>query len=171
MAVRKTQTKPTNKTTKAKKPVKKPTPKPIATQTPTPPVKRNPWRPTKYNPEWVDTLPEMFAEGQSIVEVAVKLGLVKDTLYQYAKEHPDFSDALARGRLISQAWWEAQGRNNLQDIDDYDGETKQTTRRKFNHSLWAKNVSCRFRADWTDKQEVDVNTNLPAIIIEVRGQE
>jgi len=112
-------------------------------------------RPTKYDPKWIDSLPDMFSQGQSVLEVAVELGISKDSIYEYAKLYPEFSDSLTRGRAISQAWWEKMGRENLFDTDDYDGETKQSCRRKFNTSLWAKNVSCRFRADWTDKQEIE----------------
>ncbi len=113
-------------------------------------------RPTDYRPEYVERLPGMFAEGQSIVEIAVELGVCRDTIYEWAKVYPDFSDALTRGREISQAWWEKKGRKNLFDTETYDGNTKQSKSRKFNDRLWSKNVSCRFRKDWTDKTEVDL---------------
>lgn len=112
-------------------------------------------RPSGYKPEWVAMLPEMFRQGQSVTEVAVELGISKAAYYVYEAEYPEFLDASTRGKQISQAWWEKQGRENLFDISEYDGETKTSTRKAFNNSLWAKNVSCRFRSDWTDKSEVD----------------
>lgn len=112
-------------------------------------------RPTLYKPEYCETLPAMFSEGQSVVEVAIAIGVCKDTLYEWAKVYPEFSDALTRGRQISQAWWEKIGRENLFDISEYDAEAKISTQRKFNDRLWSKNVSCRFRKDWTDKIEVE----------------
>lgn len=111
-------------------------------------------RPTDYDPSLCETLPDMFREGQSIVEVAAELGISRDTIYEWAKQHKEFSDALTRGRDLSQAWWEKQGRLNLMDTEEYDGETKISTKKRINDRLWAKNVSCRFRKDWTEKTEI-----------------
>lgn len=107
-------------------------------------------RPTDYNPEWVEKLPDMFSEGQSVLEVAVNLGISRSAYYKYEQEHPEFMDASTRGKEISQAWWEEVGRTNLTDISEYQG-----TSYKFNDRLWNKNVSCRFRNDWTDKSEIE----------------
>lgn len=107
-------------------------------------------RPTAYNPEWIDMLPDMFREGQSVLEVAVKLGISRASYYNFEKEYPEFLDASTRGKEISQAWWEEVGRTNLTDIAEYQG-----TSYKFNDRLWNKNVSCRFRNDWTDKSEIE----------------
>jgi hypothetical protein len=94
-------------------------------------------------------------QGQSILEVAVSMGVSRDTFYQWAKDHKEFSDALTRAREVSQAWWEEQGRLNLRDEETYDAETKISTKYRFNERLWSKNVSCRFREDWTDKSEIE----------------
>jgi hypothetical protein len=123
-------------------------------------------QPTKYNPEWVETIPNMFSEGQSVLEVAISLGVCKDSLYEYAKLYPEFSDALSRGKAISQAWWERQGRENLYDTSEYDSENKISTTRKFNDRLWNKNVSCRFRKDWTDKSELEHSGSIGVQIID-----
>jgi len=115
-------------------------------------------RPTDYNPEWVKTLPEMFSEGQSVLEVSVNLGISRNTFYEYCKLYPEFNDAATRGKEISQQWWEKMGRSHLFDTSEYDGESKVSTSVKFNDRLWSKNVSCRFRNDWTDKSEIDLTT-------------
>ena len=114
-------------------------------------------RPTVYNPAWVEQLPGMFAEGQSVLEVSVDLGISRETFYQYCKLYPEFSDAATRGKELSQKWWERMGRENMFDTREYDSETKVSIERKFNDRLWSKNVSCRFRNDWTDKSEIDLN--------------
>jgi hypothetical protein len=111
-------------------------------------------RPTKYDPAWVEKLPEMFAAGQSVLEVAVNLGISRDSVYAYAKIYPEFSDALTRGKELSQAWWERQGREGLYDITEYDEKGRPCSRRSINHSIWNKNVACRFRVDWADRQEL-----------------
>lgn len=112
-------------------------------------------RPTIYDPAWVEKLPDMFRDGQSVLEVAVNLGISRATYYNFEKEHPEFLDASTRGKELSQAWWECQGRENLWDTREYDAETKVSVDRKFNDRLWNKNVSCRFRNDWTDKSEIE----------------
>lgn len=112
-------------------------------------------RPTKYDPRICEGFEDNFMQGQSILEVAVSMGVSRDTFYQWAKDHKEFSDALTRGREVSQAWWEEQGRINLRDEETYDAETKISTKYRFNERLWAKNVSCRFREDWTDKSEIE----------------
>jgi hypothetical protein len=70
-------------------------------------------RPSKYNPAWVEELPDMFADGQSVLEVAVNLGISKTAYYEYEAAHPEFADASMRGKELSQAWWERQGREGL----------------------------------------------------------
>jgi hypothetical protein len=112
-------------------------------------------RPTDYDPAILEGFTDRFKKGQSVVEVAVEIGQHKDTLYEWAKVHPEFSDALTRGIHISQAWWERQGRENLFDHEEYDSENHISTKDKFNDRLWSKNMSCRFRKDWTDKTEIE----------------
>lgn len=134
------------KTTTKKRPVGK---KSVAKKKP---AKRG--RPTSYNPAWIEKLPGMFSKGQSVLEVSIALGVSRDSMYEYAKMYPDFSDALTRGKEISQAWWEKIGRENLFDVTTYDSKTKTSTRKCLNDRHWKYNMSCRFRADWTEKTEI-----------------
>jgi len=115
-------------------------------------------RPTDYNPEWVEKLPEMFSEGQSVLEVAVNLGITKTTYYAYEKQYPEFLDASIRGKELSQLWWEKQGRQNLFDTSEYDGETKTSISKRFNDKLWSRNMACRFRDDWTEKHDLSLSS-------------
>ena len=100
-------------------------------------------RPTLYRPEYCDTVVTLATEGMSLTEMAHELGVVRDTLYEWDRVHPEFSAALTRARVASQAWWERQGRLGL-------------TQQGFNASLWSKNVSCRFRDDWTEKTQTEL---------------
>jgi hypothetical protein len=45
---------------------------------------------------------------------------------------------------LSQAWFENKGQSGLETPG-------------FNASLWAKQVSCRFRDDYTDKQQTELS--------------
>jgi len=112
-------------------------------------------RPTKYNPKICDGFERNFEQGQSILEVAVSMGVSRDTFYEWAKQHQEFSDALTRAREVSQAWWEKQGRENLFDHEEYDAESKLSVKDKFNDRLWKENMCKRFKADWTDRIEVE----------------
>jgi len=58
-------------------------------------------RPTKYTPEIIIELNKYLAEAipenmkiPTVEGIALKLGINKDTLYEWAKVHPEFSDAL-----------------------------------------------------------------------------
>ncbi len=121
-------------------------------------------RPTKYRKEYCITVPDMFSEGQSVLEVAVEIGVSKDTLYEWAKVYPAFSDALTRGRAISQAWWEQQGRTNLFDTEEYNSDTKISTRKKFNDRLWSRNMASRFKEDWSEKLQLEHSGSINLVI-------
>jgi hypothetical protein len=150
-----------SKPEKGKKVIKKDTPKkkPVEKKQVLTPARSNGKHPggapSKYNPKWIEILPSLFENGQSVVEVSTELQISVAAYYLYEKEHPEFLEASTRGKQISQSWWERQGRENLFDESSYDGETKDSTSKRFNDRLWSKNVSCRFRKDWTDKQEIE----------------
>lgn len=49
-------------------------------------------RPTKMTPEIIRILEEAFIVGANDVEACFQAGITKTTLYEYCKDHPDFSD-------------------------------------------------------------------------------
>lgn len=101
-------------------------------------------RPSDYKPEYCDQIVEWGAEGKSIVWMASRLDVVRDTIYEWARVHPEFSDALMRARHNCQAWWEDQGQAGL-------------AMPGFNGSVWAKNMGSRFKDDWSDKSSLEVS--------------
>ncbi len=98
-------------------------------------------RPTKYKPKMCVRAIEMMKEGCSLCDVAADLGVMRSTLYEWKKNNEEFSDAIKKGEELSQAWWERNGRINLENKD-------------FNHGLWFMNMKNRFHCDWKDKHEV-----------------
>lgn len=63
-------------------------------------------RPTKYSPEVIQEINSYLAEAipenmqiPTVEGIALKLGISKDTLYEWAKEHKEFSDALAKLKM------------------------------------------------------------------------
>lgn len=109
-------------------------------------VKKKMGRPTKYRPAMCDRVVEMMADGKSLAKVAAELDITRNTMYEWCKsnsEHfiPDFSDAVSKGKLLSQAWWEEQGRLHLNS-------------KYFNYHGWGLNMRNRFPDDWRDRKEI-----------------
>ena len=101
-------------------------------------------RPSKYDPDYCYKIVDMMRQGMSIIEASVRLNVHPDTVYEWAKVHPEFADAMEMGRRVSQAWWEEKARMNIES-------------KEFNSKLWEYNVRCRFRKDWGVNQQHDIN--------------
>ena len=67
--------------------------------------KRPVGRPTKYTKAMAAGLPDMFQNGESVVEVCVALGITKQTFYRWVDEREEFRDAYEKGKEVSEAWW------------------------------------------------------------------
>ena len=94
-------------------------------------------------------LEEMMREGASQIEVMAKLKITKETFNNWINEHEEFSESLDIGKVLSQAWWEKLGRDNM-------------TNPKFKHPFWHMNMKNRFL--WSDKPENEVDKNVTFIV-------
>lgn len=110
-------------------------------------------RPTDYVPEMGEKLLGYMSKGFSITAAAAAIGHHKDTIYEWAKKHPEFSDALKLGR----------GSRVL----------------KLEHDLLAAkdgpNVTSRIFAlknadpsEWRDKHDVEHSGNVTVKIVEFK---
>ena len=104
-------------------------------------------RPTKYSSQMAEVLPDLFAQGQSVVEVCEMLQISKQTFYRWVEGYPAFSDAYKRGLSRSQAWWERLGREAA------------AGKAKINTATWIFNMKNRF--GWRDKQELSGDPKAP----------
>lgn len=95
-------------------------------------------RPTDYRPEYCDQVIPMLKEGMSIEEIGLEFDVGYSTIYEWMKVHPEFSEAIKRGREFSKAWWFKKGRTELHS-------------KEFSSTLWYMNMKNRF--GWCDKQE------------------
>ena len=55
-------------------------------------------RPTKYDPAFCDDIVALMATGLSKTAWAGHIGVCHDTVIEWAKQHPEFSDAVKRGQ-------------------------------------------------------------------------
>lgn len=65
-------------------------------------------RPTKYEEGFCEVAEATLAEGFSLAAVAGTCGVCLDTVYEWQKQHPEFSDAVKRGRAKGALVWEAR---------------------------------------------------------------
>jgi len=100
-------------------------------------------RPTKYDPSYCEKLIKHMAQGLSYLSFAGVIEVNPDTMYEWEKKHPEFSEAkkiaFQKGRLA----WETMG------IAGTVGKTD-----KFSAAAWIFNMKNRFK--WTDRQEIQV---------------
>ncbi len=104
-------------------------------------------RPTKYNPEYCTQVVKLMKKGHSKQFVAGKLGISRDTLYEWCRQYPEFSDTIKVGEMMSYAYWEEIGMKAMM------GKIKG-----FRPSLWIFTMKARF--GWRDnslvKQKEDI---------------
>lgn len=68
-------------------------------------------RPTKYDPAYCQQLVDHMALGASVQSFAAEIDVARSTINEWASVHPEFSEALSRGKAKCAAWWEKVGRN------------------------------------------------------------
>ncbi len=71
-------------------------------------------RPSKYDNHMHPLLVlELMSEGRTLNELARDLGIYHSTMDDWKRKHPDFAAAIKEGLVLSQAWWEQQGRESV----------------------------------------------------------
>ena len=97
-------------------------------------------RPTKYKPEMCADVVRLMGEGLSKRACCGEFGITEETLYAWAREKAEFSEALKKGEQACARWWERKGR------DAVDGKIEGFNATAF---VWmTKNV-----LKWTDRME------------------
>lgn len=121
-------------------------------------------RPSKYDPKFCQMLIDHGKEGKSFESFAGKIGITKDTLYNWFEDHKEFSDAKKQCVEFSRTWWESKSIEALEEIDEYDEKGKRIYSKKINPTVLIFNMKNRFRDQWQDRIEVDSNVDMKAKI-------
>lgn len=98
-------------------------------------------RPSKYDPNYCGKVVSLMSKGLSKDAVAGKLGISRDTLYEWCQTHEEFSDSIKTGEAKSRYYWEKIG------IDGMLGKVKG-----FHPAVWIFIMKNRF--GWRDNLNI-----------------
>ena len=102
-------------------------------------------RPTLYDESLCEKALELFSKGLSIIQVAAEFNVSRDTIYEWAKVHPEFSDTLSTGIAKAEAFWETI----LQ------GGASGANEQPVNQGLLSLIMKCRYH--WTETKDINLN--------------
>lgn len=63
-------------------------------------------RPSLYRDAYVNEVIQHLAQGYTLASWGGQIGVCRDTVHEWSKVHPEFSDAVKKGRAKGQALWE-----------------------------------------------------------------
>lgn len=66
-------------------------------------------RPSKYDPSYCDRVEAEMAKGYSLTAFAGILGVNRDTIDEWRRAHPEFSEAVTRAKALRLLQWERAG--------------------------------------------------------------
>jgi hypothetical protein len=111
-------------------------------------------RPTDYKEEYCQMLIDHMAEGYSFKSFGGIISVVEDTLHEWVKVHPKFSESKNIGTLKSMVFWEQVGRKGMMNDIPF-----------FNDRIWRLNMINRFRNDWIDGTKNENNDKVKTEIV------
>jgi len=100
---------------------------------------------------------KLSKKGKSITQIACEWDVVRDTLYEWGRKHPEFSDAMKKGREACEAWYTNLGVGAMTgQLPLIDGKKMVVNLGFF---VWmTKNV-----IKWSDKVETDQRISNDAV--------
>jgi len=107
--------------------------------------KRTFGRPSKYDPSMLEDMKKVAIDGASKAEMALTIGISRETFNNWEHSNPIFRDAVKECELLSQIWWERHGRKGMT------GENPD-----FNSTAFIFQVKNRFRSDYMDTSRTEV---------------
>lgn len=104
-------------------------------------------RPTLYRPHYNELVVELAKKGYTFAQICSHLNIARFTLYQWAIDHPGFSNILDQCREHAQSYMEKVALNH--QVENKDGP-------KLNTTLWNFRMSRTYK-DYKDQAQVVVN--------------
>ena len=101
-------------------------------------------RPTKYDDKYCEEIIDFMSKGYSIEAFAGHIGIAKDTLYNWVKKYPQFSDAKKIAESKARLVWDKFLMNQFTGAANL----------PFNSTAWVFTMKNRF--GWRDRQEVEL---------------
>ena len=100
-------------------------------------------RQSLYRDNFCNKVIELGKKGKSKIQIAAALNVNRRTLENWSASHEAFREAMDWAKDLSQAWWEDQGQDGIND-------------RTFNTRLFQLQLANRFPEDYslTDKVEI-----------------
>jgi len=97
--------------------------------------------------EWYNEVLSLYKQGASDVEVKALIyqwrGSFSNDLWdRWLAEEKEFSETIKTGKLLSEAWWNKEGRTSLRD-------------KEFSYTGWYMQMKNRF--GWTDRNDTTTN--------------
>jgi hypothetical protein len=101
-------------------------------------------RPSSYRAQFCDTIIELGRKGKSKAQMAAYLDVTRQKLDNWARQFPDFLDAMSRAGEYALAWWEEVG------------QTGMFMGHRFNDRAWSLQVRNRFPTEYKENKELGV---------------
>lgn len=112
-------------------------------------------QPTKFRPEYCQKLKDFMSKGYSFLAFAAEVGVNQDTLYQWQKDQPSFSEAVKEANELSRRALETIMIGNA------------TGKLKGNAAASIFLLKNRFPKQWRDRQEIDQTVTYKPVVIEL----
>ena len=123
-------------------------------------------RPTDYREEYCELLIEHMAKGYSFESFAGLVGASKQTIYDWTSANPQFLDSKKIAIEKCRIFWEKQGIEGIYTTEKFtqDENGSHSEKKALNSAVWIFNMKNRFKDEWRDKQDTDINITGVSVI-------
>ena len=122
-------------------------------------------RPSIYKPEYDIMIIDHCAKGFSVESFAGLVGVDRDTIDNWIKLHPSFSEARKKASEASRMFWEKSAIDNLisKTVTVKKGNESKTESSQLNAAIWVFNMKNRF--GWSDRKEITIEDKPKRLVI------
>ncbi len=107
-------------------------------------------RPSLYKEEYCQLIIDTMSKGDSLTQFAALIGVARETVYDWGRKIPQFSDAIKKAKTMCEAHWERVGTEAM-----YMGGKDNP----FQPSMYIFKMKARF--GWKDRQDSEVVQVVP----------